>query len=156
MDRPPGGATELLREREGVNRADQDAFALATHRRAAEARDAGFDDDQVVAVRGGELARGGSIRIGTTADKLAELKPVFRTDGTVTPGNASPVNDGASAALLGTERPAAVLGRRPPARVAGWAAAANQPQFFGFAPADAADRALKRAGIGCVMPMPWS
>jgi acetyl-CoA acyltransferase len=65
----------------------------------------------------------------------------------VTAGNASPLNDGASAALLGSESSVALLGRTPLARVAGWGAAANEPQFFGFAPVEAANRALKRAGV---------
>ena len=140
-----GEATEQLRDREGVSREDQDAFALRSHQLAAQAWDSGFYDDQVIAVPGVELARDESIRADTTDDKLAGLKPVFRTDGTVTAGNASPLNDGASAALLGSG--SAGLGD-PLARVAGWGAAANEPQFFGFAPVEAADRALARAGIG--------
>ena len=140
-----GEATEQLRDREGVSREDQDAFALRSHQLAAQAWDSGFYDDQVVAVPGVELARDESIRADTTADKLAGLTPVFRGDGTVTAGNSSPLNDGASAALLGSD--AAGVGA-PLARVAGWGAAANEPQFFGFAPVEAADRALARAGIG--------
>ena len=140
-----GEATEQLRDREGGSREDQDAFALRSHQLAAQAWDSGFYDDQVIAVPGVDLARDESIRADTTADKLAGLKPVFRADGTVTAGNASPLNDGASAALLGSD--AAGLGD-PLARVAGWGAAANEPQFFGFAPVEAADRALARAGIG--------
>jgi acetyl-CoA acetyltransferase family protein len=140
-----GEATEQLRDREGVSREDQDAFALRSHQLAAQAWDSGFYDDQVIAVPGVELVRDESIRADTTDDKLAGLKPVFRTDGTVTAGNASPLNDGASAALLGSE--SAGLGE-PLARVGGWGSAANEPQFFGFAPVEAADRALARAGIG--------
>ena len=139
-----GEATEQLREREKVSREDQDAFALRSHRLAAEAWDSGFYDDQVVAVPGADLARDESIR-DSTLEKLAGLDPVFRAGGTVTAGNASPLNDGASAALLGSGE--AGLGD-PLARVAGWGAAANEPQFFGFAPVEAANRALKRAGIG--------
>jgi len=139
-----GEATEQLREREDVAREDQDAFALRSHRLAAEAWESGFYDDQVVAVPGVELTRDESIRADTTADKLAGLKPVFRADGTVTAGNASPLNDGASAALPGSGD--AGLGD-PLARIAGWGAAADEPQLFGFAPVEAADRALQRAGI---------
>ncbi len=143
-----GEATEQLREREKVSREDQDAFALRSHRLAAEAWDSGFYDDQVVGVPGVELARDESIR-ETTSDKLAGLKPVFRNDGTVTAGNASPLNDGGSAALLGSADAGQDEGLGDPlARVAGWGAAANEPQFFGFAPVEAADRALERAGIG--------
>ena len=141
-----GEATEQLREREGVSREDQDAFALLSHQRAEQAWDSGFYDDQVIAVPGVDLARDESIRADAAADKLAGLKPVFRSDGTVTAGNSSPLNDGASAALLGSAD--AGLGHDALARVAGWGAAANEPQFFGFAPVEAADRALARAGIG--------
>jgi acetyl-CoA acetyltransferase family protein len=143
-----GEATEQLREREQVSREDQDAFALHSHQAAARAWDSGFYDDLVVQVPGVDLSRDESIRPDTTIDKLAALRPVFRKDGTVTAGNASPLNDGASAALLGSESAGRLLGRDPLARVAGWGAAANEPQFFGFAPVEAANTALKRAGIG--------
>ena len=143
-----GEATEQLREREGVTREEQDEFALQSHRAAAAAWDAGFFDDQVVAVPGVDLARDESIRADTTLEKLASLKPVFRPDGTVTAGNASPLNDGASAALLGSAAAERTLGLAPLARIAGRGAAANEPQFFGFAPVEAANQALKRAGIG--------
>jgi acetyl-CoA acetyltransferase family protein len=143
-----GEATEQLRQREQVSRQEQDAFALHSHQAAARAWDSGFYDDLVVHVPGVALTRDESIRADTTAEKLAGLKPVFRKDGTVTAGNASPLNDGASAALLGSESAARLLGRDPLARLAGWGAAANEPQFFGFAPVEAANRALKRAGIG--------
>jgi acetyl-CoA acetyltransferase family protein len=143
-----GEATEQLREREGVTRERQDAFALASHRAAAAAWDSGFYDDQVVAVPGVELARDESIRADTSLERLATLSPVFRPDGTVTAGNASPLNDGASAALLGSAAAAGEIGRAPLARIAGRAAHAVEPQFFGFAPVEAANRALERAGIG--------
>ncbi len=142
-----GEATEQLREREGVTREDQDQFALRSHEAASAAWDSGFFDDQVVAVPGVDLSRDESIRAGTTMEKLTDLEPVFRADGTVTAGNASPLSDGASGALLGGSSAATLLGRDPLARIAGWGAAANEPQFFGFAPVEAANRALKRAGI---------
>ncbi len=141
-----GEATELLREREGIGRDEQDAFALHSHESAARAWDDGFYDDQVVFASGTELKRDESIRAGTSIDQLAGLKPVFRTDGTVTAGNASPLSDGASAALIGSPGVADTLGT-PLARIAGRAAAALDPQYFGFAPVEAANLALKRAGI---------
>ena len=109
----------------------------------------GFDADQVVAVPGVALERDESIRPETTVEKLAGLKPSFRSPdaGTVTAGNASPLNDGASAALLGSAKADALTGLTPIARVAGRGAAANDPQFFGFAPVEAANLALVRAGI---------
>jgi len=143
-----GEATEQLRERYDVSREDQDAFALRSHQAAAAAWESGFYDDHVIPVPGTDLARDESVRADTTLGKLAALKPVFRAaDGTVTAGNASPLSDGASAALLGSENAGDLLGREPLARVAGWGAAANEPQFFGFAPVEAANLALKRAGI---------
>ncbi|TCO50290.1 acetyl-CoA C-acetyltransferase/hypothetical protein [Kribbella antiqua] len=140
-----GEATEQLREREGITREEQDEFALQSHRNAAAAWDGGFYDDLVVPVPGVDLARDESIRVDTTAERLAGLKPVFReAGGTVTAGNASPLNDGASAVLLGSS----AAGLQPMARIAGRGVAANEPQYFGFAPVEAANLALKRAGIG--------
>src|SRR6266567_4215319 len=125
-----GEATELLRVREQVSREAQDAFALRSHQTAARAWDTGFYDNLVVEVPGVALERDESIRPDTSLEKLAVLKPVFRKDnGTVTAGNSSPLNDGASAVLLGSP-------------------AANDPRYFGFAPVEAANAALKRAGIG--------
>lgn len=143
-----GEATEQLRERYDVSREDQDTFAVDSHRAAAAAWESGFYDDHVVAVPGTDLVRDESVRADTTLEKVAALKPVFRADGTVTAGNASPLNDGASAALLGSARSASLIGVEPLARVAGWGAAANEPQFFGYAPVEAANLALERAGVG--------
>ena len=143
-----GEATEQLRERERVTRGEQDEFALRSHQAAAAAWEAGFYDSQVVPVPGVDLARDEPIRPDSTLQRLANLKPVFRPDGTVTAGNASPLNDGASAALLGSAAAEGLLGLAPLARIAGRGAAACEPQFFGFAPVQAANTALKRAGIG--------
>src|SRR3954466_9092910 len=110
----PGEATELLAVRERVGREAQDAYALRSHQAAARAWDEGFYDDLTVAVPGVALARAESIRVDPPLEKLAALKPVFRTDnGTVTAGNASPLNDGASGVVLGSPAAEAVLGRRP-------------------------------------------
>jgi acetyl-CoA acyltransferase len=148
-----GEGTEMLRERHGISRERQDEFAARSHKLATEAWDAGHYDNQVIAVDGVELARDESIRPGSTAEVLAGLKTVFRpvsdepSGGTITAGNASPLNDGASAALLGSEAAADSLGVAPLARIAGRGAAALEPQYFGFAPVEAANAALKRAGI---------
>jgi acetyl-CoA acetyltransferase family protein len=143
-----GEATERLREKYGISRERQDSLAERSHRLAAQAWDAGFYRDQVVAVPGAELARDESIRPDTTVERLAALKTVFREEnGAVTAGNSSPLNDGASAALLGSARAATTLGIDPLARIAGRGAAAGEPQYFGYAPVDAANRALDRAGI---------
>ena len=141
-----GEATERLRERHQVSRERQDEFALRSHEMAARAWEDGFYDELVVPVPDVELDRDESIR-ATSADKLAGLTPVFREGGTVTAGNASPLNDGASAALLGSEAAADTVGTEPLARVAGRGAHAVDPQFFGFAPVEAANEAVRRAGI---------
>ncbi|MDX3612100.1 thiolase family protein [Streptomyces europaeiscabiei] len=146
-----GESNEQLRERFGISRERQDAFAARSHRLAHEAWEAGFYDDLVVPVDGVELSRDESIRAGSTPEVLAGLKPVFRKPeqgGTITAGNASPLNDGASAVLLGSERAAATIGAAPIARIAGRGVMALEPQAFGYAPVEAANRALARAGIG--------
>ncbi|GAA1360542.1 thiolase family protein [Arthrobacter rhombi] len=149
-----GEATEQLREREGIDRERQDAFAARSHQLADAAWNAGRYDDLVVPVepntrKGVRLDRDETIRPESTPESLAGLRTVFRSEnGTVTAGNASPMNDGASAAWLGSEKAAGLLGREPLARIAGRGAAALEPQYFGFAPVEAANRALAKAGIG--------
>lgn len=141
-----GEANELLQERYGIGRERQDAFALRSHRLAAAAWDEGFYDDLVAPA--GDLKRDEGIRADTSLEKLAKLKPSFRQDGTITAGNASPLSDGASALLLGSAAAAERIGLDPLARIAGRGAFALDPQDFGYAPVEAANRALARAGIG--------
>lgn len=143
-----GEANEQLQEKHGVSRERQDEFAARSHTLADQAWADGWYDDLVVAVPGVDLARDESIRPGTSADKLAGLTPSFRKDGTITAGNASPLNDGASAVLLGSEAAASTLGAEPLARIAGRGAYALEPQLFGYAPVEAANLALRRAGVG--------
>ncbi|WP_020661743.1 thiolase family protein [Amycolatopsis benzoatilytica] len=144
-----GESTELLAERYGISREEQDAFAARSHANAARAWDEGFYDDHVVPVEGVELTRDEGIRPDSTAEKLAKLKTVFRKEnGTVTAGNASPLNDGASALLLGDEAAAERLGKTPLARIAGRGAAGVDPDVFGIGPVRAAEIAIERAGIG--------
>ncbi|MGN6782018.1 MAG: thiolase family protein [Marmoricola sp.] len=143
-----GEANEQLQERFGITRERQDAFAVRSHQLAAAAWAAGFYDDLVVPVPGVELTRDEGIRADSTAETLAGLKPAFRPDGTITAGNASPLNDGASAVLLGSEAARDAIGLDPLARIAGRGVHAVAPQEFGFAPAEAAHKALKAAGIG--------
>jgi acetyl-CoA acyltransferase len=143
-----GEANEQLREKFDISRQRQDAFAYRSHHLADRAWDDGFYDDLVAAVPGTELARDEGIRPDTTPEKLAALKPSFRLDGTITAGNASPLNDGASALLLGSEQAAETVQGEPIARIAGRGAAALEPQMFGYAPVQAAEIALRRAGIG--------
>ncbi|MCG3756789.1 MULTISPECIES: thiolase family protein [unclassified Amycolatopsis] len=144
-----GESTELLAERYGIGRDEQDAFAARSHVNAARAWDEGFYDDHVVPVEGVELTRDEGIRPDSSPEKLAKLKTVFRKEnGTVTAGNASPLNDGASALLLGDSAAAERLGKTPLARIAGRGAAGVDPDVFGIGPVRAAEIALERAGIG--------
>jgi acetyl-CoA acyltransferase len=143
-----GEANESLQQRFGISRQRQDEFAARSHRSAAAAWDAGFYADWTVPVPGVDLTRDENIRPDSTPDALATLKPAFRPDGTITAGNASPLNDGASAVLLGSARSAGLIGHDPLARIAGRGANAVSPPEFGYAPVEAANRALARAGIG--------
>ncbi|MFD5245539.1 thiolase family protein [Amycolatopsis sp. NPDC058340] len=143
-----GESTEQLAERYGIGRDEQDAFAVRSHVNAARAWDDGFYDDHVVPVEGVELTRDEGIRPDSSPEKLAKLKPVFRPQGTVTAANASPLNDGASALLLGDEAAGKRLGKAPLARIAGRGAAGVDPDVFGIGPVRAAEIALARAGIG--------
>ena len=142
-----GEANEQLADRFGISRERQDEFAARSHNLAAAAWDDGFYDDLVTPVDGVELARDEGIRPGSSADKLAGLKPSFRPDGTITAANASPLNDGASAVLLGSESARDTIGVDPMARVAGRGTFALVPQDFGIAPVEAVNAALARAGI---------
>ena len=143
-----GEANEQLAEKFDVSRERQDEFAVRSHDLADKAWSDGFYDDLVAMVADTELTRDEGIRPGSSVEGLGKLKPSFRKDGTITPGNASPLSDGASAVLIGSEAAGAELGRSPVARIAGRAAHALDPQDFGYAPVEAAEKALRRAGIG--------
>ncbi|GAA2079216.1 thiolase family protein [Microbacterium hatanonis] len=138
-----GESAEKLAGLYEISREEQDAFALRSHRAAADAWATGVFDGEIVQVSGNELARDESIREDTTLDKLAGLKTLFAADGSVTAGNSSPINDGASAVLIGAE---GALDSEPLARIAGRGVFGNDPDVFGIAPVEAANRALARAG----------
>ncbi|HEY4224756.1 MAG TPA: thiolase family protein [Pseudolysinimonas sp.] len=139
-----GEGAEILAERFGISREEQDSFALRSHQQAAAAWDAGRYAE-VVPVPGVDLPRDEGIRTDSSLDALAALKPAFRTEGgTVTAGNSSPLNDGASLTLIAGENPG--FEAEPLARIAGRGVAGNEPALFGIAPVEAAARALKRAG----------
>jgi acetyl-CoA acetyltransferase family protein len=135
-----GEGAEILADKYGIAREVQDEFALGSHKKAAAAWERGAFADEVVAME--QLARDENIRADTTLEKLAQLKPVFRKDGTVTAGNSSPMNDAASAVLLSADEDGAL------ARVASRASSAVEPQLYGIGPVEAANKALERAGIG--------
>jgi acetyl-CoA acyltransferase len=143
-----GEGAEILADRYGLSREHQDEFALKSHQRAAAAWERGAYAEETVDVPGVELERDEPIRADTSLEKLAKLPPAFREDGTVTAGNASPLNDGAAALLLADERGAEVIGRKPLARIVSRGLHAVDPPVYGIAPVEAANRALQRAGIG--------
>lgn len=143
---PLGECAEILADRYAISRADQDEFAARSQRRAARAWAEGAFADEVSVVPGTDLATDESLRPDTTVEGLARLKPVFRPGGTVTAGNSSPMNDGASALLLADRAGAAAIGRRPLARIVSRAVAAVEPPLFGLGPVQAAQEALRRAG----------
>ncbi|GLY06809.1 thiolase family protein [Actinoplanes sp. NBRC 101535] len=141
-----GECNEQLADKFGISRERQDAFAARSHALAARAWDDGFYRDLTVPIA--DLDRDEGIRADSSAEKLARLKPSFRPSGTITAGNASPLNDGAAAVLLGNSEMSGTIGLDPLARIAGRAAHALDPQDFGFAPVEAAGKALRQAGIG--------
>ena len=147
-----GETAENVAEKYKISRADQDAFALESHRRAAKARDSVFNDEIVpvpVAQKKGpaiDYARDETVRDDTSLETLAALKPIFRKEGSVTAGNSSPMNDGASAILLMERRKADALGLEPFARWAGSASAGVEPSFMGVGPVPAARNLLTRLG----------
>jgi acetyl-CoA acetyltransferase family protein len=136
-----GESTEKLADIHNVGRDAQDAFALRSHQLAEKAWNDGFYDGWVLPVA--DLERDEGIRADSSLEKLAKLKPAFVKDGTVTAGNASPLNDGASAVLIAGEG----FTGEPLARIAGRGTHAVDPDIFGIGPVEAANKALKRAGI---------
>ena len=147
-----GVTAENVAQQFGLDRATQDAFALASQNKAEAAIKAGKFVDEIVPVviksRKGEetVAQDEFPRFGTTAEALAKLKPAFKPDGTVTAGNASGINDGAAAVVLMTAAQAAKRGLKPLARIAGWATAGVDPSVMGTGPIPASRAALAKAG----------
>jgi acetyl-CoA acyltransferase len=146
-----GQTAEVLAEEFGITREDQDAFALASHRKALAAQAAGAFDGELVPVvtdeRTGETVTADEgPRADTTLEALARLKPVFKPGGTVTAGNSSSFNDGAAAVLLATESAVERYGLVPLARLVSSAVAGVEPHRMGIGPVPAMDKALSRAG----------
>ncbi|MFJ3338751.1 thiolase family protein [Streptomyces sp. NPDC086766] len=151
---PLGESAELVADKHKITRERQDEFALASHRKAARAQAEGLFDAELAPVavprRKGDpviLAADECVRQDASREAMAALKPSFRTEhGTVTAGNASPLNDGAAALLLTDEEGLRALGREPLSRVSATGVSATDPQYFGLAPVEATRRALARAG----------
>lgn len=149
-----GLTAEEIASRYGVSRADQDAFAAESQRRAVQAIAEGRMRAEIVPVevpkRKGEVLRVDTDeypRAGTTVEKLGTLKPAFKKDGSVTAGNASGINDGAAAAVVMAEASAARLGVTPLARIVSYAVTGVEPKLMGMGPVPAIRRALDRAGL---------
>jgi len=138
-----GMTAEKVAKQYGITREEQDAFALESQKRAACAIREGLFNDEIVAV--GNVSRDEHPRPDVSADKLATLKPAFTKDGTVTAGNASGINDGASALLLVAGD--AAFGHAPLARIVVSAVAGVDPSVMGIGPVPAVRKALKRAGL---------
>ena len=147
-----GETAENVVERCGVSREDQDAFALTSQRRWADAHTAGRFADEIVAIDtpSGGVDTDEHPRPDATPESLASLKPAFKRDasGSVTAGNSSGINDGAATVLVMSEARASELGMRPIARVVASAVAGVDPATMGLGPIPASRRALERAGIG--------
>ncbi|SKA90687.1 acetyl-CoA acetyltransferases [Agreia bicolorata] len=138
-----GESAEHIARTWEIGREAQDEFAVRSHRLAAEAWASGVFGAEIVQVPGVSLARDEGIRDDSTVEKLAALKALFVADGSVTAGNSSSINDGASAVLVAGE---GALAGEPLARIAGRAAHGVDPQNFPIAPIEAANKALARAG----------
>jgi acetyl-CoA C-acetyltransferase len=150
-----GNTAEEIARRYHVSREDQDAFAAESQQRAEHAVASGAFDREIVAVdvpqRKGEplhVTRDEYPRAGTTAERLAGLKPAFEKTGTVTPGNSSGINDGAAALVIATEKKARELGGAPLARILSYCTTGVDPMIMGMGPVEAIRKALGRAKLG--------
>jgi len=149
-----GITAEEVASRYNVSRPDQDAFAAESQQRAVRAIAEGRFKEEIVPVpvpqRKGDpviVDTDEYPRAGTTADKLAALKPAFRKEGSVTAGNASGINDGAAAVVVSTGAKALTLGRRPLARILSYGSTGVDPKIMGMGPVPAVRKALERAGL---------
>lgn len=159
-----GQTAENIYDEKGISREEQDAYSIESQRRAAAAIESGRFKDEIVPVpipqRKGpplmvdtdehpriEIEADGKVQVITTAEKLAKLRPAFRTDGTVTAGNASGINDGSAAVLMMSEEKAKELGLKPMARWVGSAVAGVNPRTMGYGPIPATRKVLQRAGL---------
>ena len=145
-----GETAENVAEHAGVTRAAMDAWAARSQQRAVAAQAAGLFAREIVPVTtpaGVVVAADDGPRAGTTAERLGELRPVFRPDGRITAGNACPLNDGAAAVVVTSASFARRHGIVPLARVLATAVSAIDPEIMGLGPVDACSRALARAGM---------
>ncbi len=157
-----GVTAENVARKFGIRREDQDAFALKSHQKAAAAIQAGKFRDEIlpIQVKTQEVSEDGrvtyrefvfdtdeGVRADTSMEALSKLRPAFSTTGSVTPGNASPLNDGASAVVLLSKEKARSLGLKPMATFRSFAVAGVPPELMGIGPVEAIPKALKLAGV---------
>jgi acetyl-CoA acyltransferase len=144
-----GDTAENVAQRWQITRADQEAFAVKSHQKAAAAQKDGRLKDEIVPINNGKMVveQDECIRPDTTAEGLAGLKPAFSTEGSVTAGTSSPLTDGASAVLVCSEDYAVKHGLKMLARIKSIAVAGCAPDIMGIGPVGASRKALARAGI---------
>ena len=147
---PMGLTAENVADRCKVTREQQDEWAVVSQNRAVDAQSSGHFDKEIVPVTtpdGTEVTKDDGPRPGTTIEKLAALKPAFKPDGTVTAGNACPLNDGAAAVLVMSDEKAKALGLKPRARIIASTVAAIRPEIMGLGPIPAIQALLKQTGM---------
>ena len=145
-----GQTAENVAEAENVSREEMDQFAALSQQRAVDNQENGFFEREITPVPladGTLVAKDDGPRAGTTVEKLSTLKPVFRPDGTVTAGNACPLNDGAAAVVVMSDTKASQLGVKPLARIVASGVSALNPEIMGLGPIEASRQALKRANL---------
>ncbi len=145
-----GQTAENVVEQEGVTREEMDAWAVRSQERSVASQENGFFDREIVPVTlpdGTVVSKDDGPRAGTTLEKLASLKPVFRPNGTVTAGNACPLNDGAAAVVVMSDTKAKALGITPIGRFVSSGVSALNPEIMGLGPIGASRQALERAGM---------
>jgi 3-oxoadipyl-CoA thiolase len=149
-----GETAENVADKYRISREDQDVFALSSHKKAVKAQEEGRLRDEIIAVeiaqrKGAPLVqdKDEGPRADTSLEKLAALQPAFRTGGSVTAGNSSPLSDGAAALLIATPQKAEQLRLKPMARIVSSASAGVHPNYMGIGPIPAAEKAMKRAGL---------
>jgi acetyl-CoA C-acetyltransferase len=145
-----GQTAENVAELEGVTREEMDEFGANSQQRAIAAIGRGHFENEITPLTlpdGTVVSADDGPRAGTTAEKLAGLKPVFRPDGLITAGNACPLNDGAAAVMVMSETKAAALGVKPLARIISSGVTGLNPEIMGLGPIEACRQAMKRAGM---------
>jgi acetyl-CoA C-acetyltransferase len=149
-----GMTAENLSEKYNLSRIEQDEFSVYSQEKALKARDNGRFAEEIVPIvrkdrKGKDLVIEVDeyIRDGVTVESLSKLKPAFKKDGTVTPGNASGINDGAAAVILASEEYVREHGLKPLAKIVSWGVAGVDPKIMGIGPVPASIKALKNSGL---------